>query len=122
MKCHILWHFIRVFNVCESIRLWVSDPLRVNGFETFIYILLYFRRRAATGMKKIMQLLLKLLITLKVVWGQTGDQAKSLREQLFITNNYDKKIRPVADQSQSIGRYRFIEFISETVQIPAQSI
>ena len=33
----------------------------------------------------------------------TGTDAKNLRTQLFVTDGYDKKVRPSNDQSDPIG-------------------
>ena len=38
------------------------------------------------------------------VRSQTSDDAKALRQKLFVTNGYDKKIRPSLDQIRATGK------------------
>ena len=36
--------------------------------------------------------------------AQTGTNAKDMRQKLFVTNNYDKKVRPANDQTNPTGK------------------
>ena len=44
-----------------------------------------------------------LLAIFHVADGQDGAQAKALRQKIFETDDYDKKIRPVTDQTDPTG-------------------
>jgi hypothetical protein len=41
-----------------------------------------------------------------------GNDAKNLRKQLFVTDGYDKKVRPSNNQSDPIGMTNFLILIS----------
>ena len=42
---------------------------------------------------------------LSMVEAQTGANAKALREKLFVTDKYDKKVRSANDQTDATGIY-----------------
>ena len=55
-----------------------------------------------------MNVLAFLLVLLNILDGvvtQTGANAKALRQKLFVTDGYDKKVRSMNDQTQPTGKY-----------------
>ena len=54
-----------------------------------------------------------LLLLTTTVFGQSGTDLKKLKTKLFTTDNYNNKVRPVTDQSNTVQvRYYFIKFTS----------
>ena len=54
---------------------------------------------------KLIALFLVLQNHLSMVETQTGANAKALREKLFVTDKYDKKVRSANDQTDATGKY-----------------
>ena len=46
-----------------------------------------------------------LSLTNHIVYAQSGDDAKNLLTALFTTNAYNKKVRPLADQTRAVEIY-----------------
>ena len=54
---------------------------------------------------KLFTLLVTVLTITDDVMAQTAADAKALRKKLFVTDQYDKKVRSMNDQSEPTGTY-----------------
>ena len=54
---------------------------------------------------KLFTLLATILTITNDVMAQTAADAKALRKKLFVTDQYDKKVRSMNDQSEPTGTY-----------------
>jgi len=69
----------------------------------------------------LLSLLLLVLFTLGQVNGQTATDAKNLRTQLFVTDAYDRRVRPIDNQSQPIGMVTLQLFVKPHWVYPTTS-